>query len=169
MLFPLQLGLLLPFPRCALNCAPDPAAAQDGLHGADEVALLGEVPRVARQVRDFAARRRENPGMGSRERAQPTTFRIQISFLLLVTGLAIGLLVLVDNDYCTSLASPTASSGPELKSETAPNSKSGTLRYFSGRDPICRHADRPRLSPTFPAILSPFLHRGHKKRLAVGR
>ena len=68
----------------------------------------------------------------SRERAQPTTFRIQISFLLLVTGHAIGLLVLVDNNYCTSLASPTASSGPELKSETAPNSKSGTLRYFSG-------------------------------------
>ena len=44
---------------------PDPAAAQDGLHGSDEVALLGEVPRVARKVRDVAARRRENPGMGS--------------------------------------------------------------------------------------------------------
>ena len=69
--------------------------------------------------------------LASRDRAQPTTFRIQISFLILVTGHAIGLLVLVDNNYCTSLASPTASSGPELKSETAPNSKSGTLRYFS--------------------------------------
>ena len=66
-----------------------------------------------------------------KERAQPTTFRIQISFLILVTGHVIGLLVLVDNNYCTSLASPTASSGLELKSETAPNSKSGTLRYFS--------------------------------------
>ena len=72
----------------------------------------------------------------SRDRAQPTTFRIQISFLLLVTGHAIGLLVLVDNNYCTSLASPTASSGPELKSETAPNSKSGTLRYFSALDTL---------------------------------
>ena len=33
----------------------------------------------------------------SRKRAQPTTFRIQISFLLLVTGHALG--ILVYNDY----------------------------------------------------------------------
>ena len=72
------------------------------------------------------------PNVVIRDRAQPTTFRIQISFLILVTGHAIGLLVLVDNDYFSSLASPTASSGPELKSETAPNSKSGRLRSFSG-------------------------------------
>ena len=83
----------------------------------------------------------------SRERAQPTTFRIQISFLLLVTGHAIGLLVLVDNNYCTSLASPTAGSGPELELETAPNLTSGTLMWhFSD----CRAKDRPRDSLSLP-------------------
>ena len=56
--------------------------------------------------------------VGSKEGTQPTTFGFQISFLLLVTGCTIGLLVLVDNNDWTCLARPTSGQWARIGTST---------------------------------------------------